>query len=805
MQSLGEKITTQELKCSHCREKCINNKHQIGNKMFCCAGCMAVYSLLSENGLCRYYDIDSDPGLKQDHEIIEKKFEYLDDPEVIRNLSDFNDEKVTSVTFYIPSIHCSSCIWLLEKLSRLNKFILQSEVNFPKKEVSVTFDNHGVSLKDVVILLAKAGYEPYLALDSTGKNKTSKKDWSLYLKFGVAAFCFGNIMLLSFPEYLASETEIDNSLKILFGYFIIILSLPVFFYSASDYFRSVWNGIKTKILNIDVPLSLGIAVLFGRSVYEILVTGDPGFMDSMTGLVFLLLIGKVFKNKTFDALNFERNYKSYFPLSVILKDTKGEKSIPLAKLKTGNRILVRNYELIPADSILIKGNASIDYSFVTGESIPVSRSSGDMIFAGGRQVGPTIELEIVKDVSQSYLTRLWNKDVFNSVKNEVHVSNIGDKISKYFTPVIILIALAGGLIHISEGIDSALNVFTSVLIVACPCALAVSIPFTLGNAMRILGRNKFYAKNPSVVENMSSIDTIVFDKTGTITKAGESEISFAGEKLAATDIALIRSLARNSQHPFSVKIFNALKSDYIFEVVNYSEESGKGISGIIMSREIRIGSEKFVKGNIEDTVNTSSKVYVSINRKVKGYFTFSNHYREGLEVNLDRLSDYDMHLLSGDNSGEQQNLEKLFKSKASLHFNMSAHDKLDYINNLQLHNKKVLMLGDGLNDAGALKQSDIGISVSENINNFTPACDGILESSAFERIGRFIVFSKDSMAVIKTSFILSLLYNAAGLGLALQGLLTPLTAAVLMPVSSITIVSFGVLATKFFAKKRRLL
>lgn len=811
MQTLGDKITSQELKCSHCGERCFNTKHQLEDKVFCCAGCMAVYSLLSENGLCRYYDIDSAPGIKQDNEIIEKRYEYLDDDEVIKNLSDFSDEKVTSITFYIPSIHCSSCIWLLEKLSKLNKNILQSEVNFPKKEAAVTFDNRNISLKDVVILLAKSGYEPLLSMDSMGsieKKDTSKKDRSLYLKLGIAAFCFGNIMLLSFPEYLASEGEIDHSLKLIFGYIIILLSLPVFFYSASDYFRSAWNGIRAKILNIDVPLSLGIAVLFLRSVYEILITGDAGFMDSMTGLVFLLLIGKVFKNKTFDALNFERNYKSYFPLSVTLKDENGGRSIPLSKLRTGNRILVRNNELIPADAILIKGSANIDYSFVTGESVPSSKISGEMIHAGGRQKGPTIELETVKEVSQSYLTRLWNKEAFSSVKNEAHVSHTADTISKYFTPAIVFIALAGGVIHISEGIDQALNVFTSVLIVACPCALAVSIPFTLGNAMRIMGKNRLYVKNPSVVENMSSVDTIVFDKTGTITKADESEITYSGKLLSKTDNALVRSLARNSQHPHSARIFNSLESDYIFEVVNYTEETGQGISGIIMSNEIRLGSKKYATPDEVESGNDdaySSRVYVSINRELKGYFTFSNHYREGLESNLEALKGFEKHLLSGDNPGEQKNLENIFGSSASLHFNLSAHDKLEYIKVLQTKNKKVLMLGDGLNDAGALRQSNIGISVSENINNFTPACDGILESSAFEKLKCLIVFSKDSMAVIKTSFVLSIFYNAAGLGLALQGLLTPLSAAILMPLSSITIVSFGVLATNFFAKKRRLL
>lgn len=804
MQKLGEKITTQELQCSHCGDKCLNNKYSLDDNVFCCAGCQSVFSILSSNGLCDYYSIDSQPGSKQKNKIFESKFEYLDDKPTIARLLDYSEGKTSSVTFEIPSIHCSSCIWLLEKISKLDAGIIFSQVNFPKKRVSVKFDNGLTSLKNVVILLSKIGYEPYLALDSTNGKTFTKKDNSLILKLGVAAFCFGNIMLLSFPEYLSGSGEVDTYFKNLFGFFIIILSLPVFFYSATDYFLSAYNGIKTKILNIDVPLSIGIIVLFIRSLYEIIAHSDPGYMDSMTGLVFLLLIGKLVKHKTYDALNFERNYKSYFPLSVTISENHIERTIPLSNLEIGNRIIARNNELIPADAVLIKGKANIDYSFVTGESKPISKNSGDLIYAGGRQRGSTLELEIVKEVSQSYLTQLWNRDTFTAEKNDAGISQAANTISKYFTPAILLIALIGGLVWLGNGIDAALNVFTAVLIVACPCALAVSLPFTLGNSMRIFGKNKLYIKNPSVVENLSYIDTIVFDKTGTITKSSESTLNYSGSFLNTEETALIRSLAKNSQHPLSLILFNSLQSEYVYEVSHFTEETGKGLSGNILGRTVKIGSEEFIKGCSAEQNETGSNVFISLDGVAKGYFTVNNNYRKGLNENVKNLSSYDLHLLTGDNKSEEINLRSFFGDTPNLHFNMSVHDKLDYIISLQKQNKNVLMLGDGINDAGALKQSNIGISVAEDINNFTPACDGILESGVFEKLNRLIVFSKDSMAVIKTSFVLSILYNIAGLGLALQGLLTPLFAAVLMPLSSITIVSFGVLATNFLAGKRGL-
>ena len=270
----------------------------------------------------------------------------------------------------------------------------------------------------------------------------------------------------------------------------------------------------------------------------------------MTGLVFFLLIGKVFQEKTYSYLNFERSYKSYFPLAVHVKNGENEISVPVSKLKVGDRILIRKNEIIPADSILFKGNGSIDYSFVTGESKPVQKVLGELIYAGGRQLDNVIELEVVKEVSQSYLTQLWNNDTFLK-KSESNFENFTNKVGKYFTLVILLIAFIATAYWMQYGTGTALNVLTAVLIVACPCALALSIPFTMGNSIRIFGRNKFYLKNISVIEKLSGIKTIVFDKTGTITETGKANIKFIGPELNPFQQEIINSLVRNSTHPLS--------------------------------------------------------------------------------------------------------------------------------------------------------------------------------------------------------------------------------------------------------------
>jgi Cu+-exporting ATPase len=797
------------LKCFHCGEVCPDNNYHTGDKYFCCAGCKTVYELLNENNLSNYYTIMDMPGVsfKGQHS---KRFDFLEDREVIEKLVDFRNEELMIVTFNIPQMHCSSCIWLLENLYKLNPGVNSSKVDFLKKQIEVKFYHKKISLRELVELLASTGYEPVIQLDSIEKKK-AKLNKKLYYKIGIAGFCFGNIMLLSFPEYLSIDIH-ETFYRNLFGYLNFILALPVFFYSASDYFISAYKGLRSKIVNIDFPLALGITILFVRSAFEILTRSGAGYFDSMTGLVFFLLIGKVFQEKTYSYLNFERSYKSYFPLAVHVKRGNGEISVPVSKLKVGDRIIIRKNEIIPADSILFAGYGRIDYSFVTGESRPVQKVLGELIYAGGRQLSGVIELEVVKEVSQSYLTQLWNNDNFTK-KSDSEFENFTNKVGKYFTLTVLSIASIATAYWMQFSSSTALNVLTAVLIVACPCALALSIPFTLGNSLRVLGRNKFYLKNISVIENLSKIKTIVFDKTGTITETGKANVKFVGPELNPFQHEIVKSLVRNSTHPLSISIYDYLKSRKFYEVEEFEEYAGRGISGFVLGNLIKTGSLNFV---IEDFSKTpdlgtydpdefSSRVYLSINSNIVGYFNISNLYRKGFEKVTNQLKDrYELAVLSGDNENERENLEKYFGGDSKLYFRQQPSDKLNFIMKIKSADNKVLMIGDGLNDAGALAQSDVGTAVTENISYFSPACDAILDASSFSKIPAFLNVSRISVKIIYLSFIISFLYNIVGLSFAIEGMLSPIVAAILMPLSSISVVSFATLATNFMAKRKGL-
>ncbi|MFC6875977.1 heavy metal translocating P-type ATPase [Flavobacterium myungsuense] len=786
-------------KCFHCGLDIVKEERiEFDTKDFCCNGCKTVYEIFSLNDMTCYYDFEKSPGATPLD--IKGKYDFLDNESIVSKLLEFYEDKTAIVSLNIPHIHCSSCIWILENLQRLQKGINASQVNFPEKKVRITFSPNIVSLKEIVNLLSSIGYEPYISLENY-ETKKSTIDRSLTYKLGVAFFCFGNIMLLSFPEYFeVSEYWLDHY-RGFFRWLIFALSLPSFFYSASGYYVSAYKSIKSGMLNIDIPIALGIVIFFIRSTFDIVMNYGSGFFDSLTGLIFFMLLGKMFQIKTYSFLSFERDFKSYFPIAITkINSNNSEESVPIYDIQKGDRLVIRNQELIPVDGILISEKTEIDYSFVTGEAIPITKKSGDKVFAGGKQIGKVIEMEVLHTVSQSYLTQLWSNAIFQ--KNvEQHHKTITDKISRYFTPILLLIAFAGFGYWIFIDANIAFNVFTAVLIVACPCALALTAPFTFGNVLRILGKQKFYLKNAIVIEQLAKVDTIVFDKTGTITTNKKSNITYEGKPLSEENCIAIKNVLRASNHPLSRMLYDFFPETKRLTCLGYQEIVGKGIQATIDNNLIKIGSASFVGMQEENSIQQTA-VHIMIDEVYFGKYIFNNEYREGL-VSLFRnlKTNYQIKIVSGDNEGERSTLEAMLPKGVELIFNQKPEQKLEFIKKLQEEGKNVMMVGDGLNDAGALAQSNIGVSISENVNVFSPACDAILDASEFEKLGYFLRLSEKSISLIKMSFGLSILYNIIGLSFAITGNLSPLVAAIIMPLSTITIVSFVTLMSNYYANK----
>ena len=784
--------------CFHCGQEIEKDRIFFDEKAFCCNGCKSVYEILNANNLGNFYELNKNSGIRPDENL--SQFDYLDTPEIFEKVVDFSEGNTSVVTFKIPVIHCSSCIWLFESLQDLNTNIRYSQVNFTKKTLQVSFNQNELPLSELAKFLTNLGYKPVISLETADK-KEAAVDRSLTIKVAVAGFAFGNAMMFAFPEYLNTGSSVDFWLEEFapfFRFLTFLLSIPVVVYSASDYYKSAWFGLKNKIVNIDVPIVLGILVLFFRSVYEIATNYGPGYFDTLCGLLFFMLLGKIFQKRTYSALSYDRDYKSFYPIAVTKVDFGGQQqNILLSDIKVGDRILVRNQEIIPVDAVLINGEGNIDNSFITGESATITKNPGDKIFAGGKQIGSILELEVIKTVNQSYLTQLWNKEAFR--KEELGLDTLVNQISKYFTFIILGITLLAGIYWYQIDFEKMFQVVSAILIVACPCALALSTPFTMGHIMRILGRNKMYVKDAHTIEKMAKIDTLVFDKTGTITYNKKANISFEGKEIAEFDLKNIKSLLKNSNHPLSKSLYEFLEvQDEYLPIENFKETAGKGYEATVRGKVYKIGSAKFTH---QEAKSLETAVYIERDGEFLGKFIFKNEYRDGLAEMAKELKDYKIHVLSGDNSSEEQTLKNLIPNITEMRFSQSPEDKLEYIKHLQDQGKKVAMLGDGLNDAGALKQSNIGIAIADDTNSFTPSSDVIMNGGVLTKLHDYFALTKDAMIIVKLTFGISFLYNVVGLTAAVLGEMSPLFAAILMPLSSISVVAFTSLSTWLRSRK----
>jgi Cu+-exporting ATPase len=797
--------------CFHCGEPCPDPAFILQGNAFCCLGCQTVFSLLRESGLAEFYQLQSAPGTRVRAATAAAQWAFLDDPAVQARLFDFADQSQARVTLHLPAIHCVACVWLLENLFKLHPGVGKTLVNFPRREAAITFAPAQIKFSELAALLASIGYVPQLTLGENAAAPVSPRTQKMWLQLGLAAFGFGNIMLLSLPFYFGLDSFNGPWFKALAGWLSLAMALPVVTFSAADFWRAAWLGVRQRTLTLEIPIVLGLAAIYASSVLTVLTHRGPGYCDSLTGLILFLLCGRWFQKKTYDRLTFDRDYKGFFPLAITRKTAAGEVCVAISRLQVGDRLLLRHGELLPADARLVAGSACVDYSFVTGEAEPVTLAPGAHLYAGGRQTGGLIEVETVKPVAQSYLASLWDNEAFRKPRDN-DLNSLTNRYSRRFTQLVFGVALGAALFWLTREPGKALLVFTSVLIVACPCALALAAPLTHGTVQRLLARRNIFLRNALVIERLAEVDTIVLDKTGTLTAADHRGVQFQGPMLSAAEQAWLASLARHSTHPHSVRLAKALDAAAL-PVTGFIETPGCGVEGRVAGNLILLGSPAWIRARCGDPegaaaappANAGSAVGVAINGQPRGWFALENSLRPEVEGLIACLRGrYELALLSGDNEREAPRFAKLFGARARLVFNQSPAEKLEFIRTLQAQGRKVMMVGDGLNDAGALQQADVGVAVVEQVGSFSPASDVILDAAELPRLARVLDFSRSAGRIVRTGFAISAIYNVFGVSIAAAGLLQPMVCAILMPISSASVVFFSSSATLWIARRLNL-
>lgn len=772
--------------CFHCHDSLPPDPEEYNGKLFCCKGCKGVYQLLFSHELGAFYARHNERGIRPEQTSGEH-FAFLDEPILRQQLIDFQEGNLIRLTIHLPQIHCASCIYLLEHLNKINPAIAQSTVHFTKREATITVHTDQMPLSELALLLTKIGYHPNFNRQEHREAAWNKR---LLLQLGVAGFAFGSIMLWSFPEYLGLD-ESYSEIRSLSSYLSLVVSLPVLLYSASDYFRSALGGLRTRTMNLDIPIVLGIIALYTRSTAAILSGEGPGYMDSFAAFIFFLLIGKWFQGKTYQWLSFDRDFRSYFPIAVIRITQEDEQLVQIEALNKDDRILIRNEEIVPCDSVLTSEKATIDYSFVTGEADWLEKQKGDLIYAGGRIIGSTAALTVFKTTTRSALTQLWNEQEQRS--EEISFQTRQDRISRYFIAGVILLSLIAGILWWFIQPARIPEIVTSVLIVACPCALALSVPFVYGNMLRKLGRIGLYLRNASLIERIQQCDMVVFDKTGTLTRQEEKDVDYEGTPLTVAEKALICYATRHAHHPYAQAVYRFMRKQVHPEKSNEEviEYPGKGIA---VGEKMKLGSAAFT--GLSDNTSGESVTYLRLNGQIIGRFIFRSGLREGVDTLINDLGKtLQLHVISGDKPRDLERLSALFPEKTVFRFEQQPIEKRDYIRSLHRKGHRVIMIGDGLNDAGALQEAFAGIALSENLMRFTPSSDAILKADNLRYFGAYYRYMLRGKSFLKWCFGFSIIYNITGIGFAMSGQLTPLVATILMPVSSITVVSLATFLT----------
>lgn len=755
--------------CYHCGDEIVTKVEDEG-KSFCCQGCVSVFHIISGAGLGDYYQKELNPGIKNKRSVY---LDYLDDEEVKSKLLVFKDASRSVVRFILPAIHCASCVWLLERLALLNPHIISSEIDFLSKRITVHFKHDEINLKQVAELLLSIGYEPQL--DNKAK---ARKNTSLIIRIGVAGFCFGNIMLLSFPEYLGEEPE--ELWQKFFSFLNIALAIPIFTYCSVPFYKGLFTASKAKKVSVDLLIVLGIITLLCRSLYEIVYLNQGGYLDSLAGLLFFLLIGKWFQAKVFSELSFEKDNASYLPMAVLKLQDDEFVITSLSKIKKGDILRLRNGEVVPHKCLVKSESGVVENSFITGEELPIQVKRGDVLFSGAQINGAFIEV-VVSDIEGANLSSLWREQKRKSSATEL----ISNRLITGFTISVLSVALGAFVFWSFFSYEKAFLSATSVLIIACPCALALSAPTVYGIILRKLSKSGLYVKGADVIKNIAQIKRIVFDKTGTIT--GKSvKINYKGEQLTLKQSQGIASILKNSTHPLAKELLRTIDGD--LKVNSFKETLGEGAEGVVDGVEYKIGSSKFL--NIPSPNVTS--IHVMVNGVNLGYFQIGLTVRSGIDKLMTVLhSKFKVYLLSGDPNLNKADYANLVAEKNIIK-NASPAEKSAFVESCT-NESPTIMIGDGINDSLAFNKASVGLAVVEETGAFFPSCDGIIEAQRLTDLNGFIDYAKYSKIVLWSCFAFSLAYNIVGLYFAVNLLLTPLFAAVLMPLSSVSVVGLAVI------------
>lgn len=774
--------------CIHCDEdiaRAIFSDHDAEkSKPFCCYGCLTVYNILHEKGLAEYYNIKEHSGIFKKRAPVDIKttqFTYLDDPQFLQDFTQLDADSCNTMEFYLEGIHCVACLWLIEKLPEYVPDVKNAQLNLDKSVVTISLHSGG-KFSSVARELNNLGYPPHpLKKNQDATQFKKKSERAMLLKIGLAGAASGNIMIYAVSLYGGAAGELAH----FFNALTVFFAIPVLTYCAYPFYKSAWFALKNHQLSIDVPISMAL-ILGGIMGIFNLVAGIPeNYFDSLTALVFLLLLSRYFLQKIQEkGLSIQDLHFFYHNESVLV----AQKSNPqifqemhVKYLTPQDIIKIRPDEFIPADGEVLSGTSHLNNSLLTGESFPQKINPGDQIFAGGQNLDSELIIKIDQTPENSRFGKLL-KNMEPGRISKSQIVRLSNTIAQYFITVVMLLSATILILKTpTMGFKHALEQALTLLIVTCPCALALATPLTFMRTLSKAAQMGIIIKNDEVIERLSSIKNIFLDKTGTITYGKLQVESFFPLRSSQIPVAdIIYNLEINSKHPVALALLDFIKHQSPLEqtVVHRQEILGSGVSGYINDQFYEIKKNAIYENGV-----------------LIANFTLSDLLRPDSKQLIADLNHKNFHvtLLSGDRREYVEHVAQQIGLPSSQALGeMSPEEKLQKIKDA----KFCMMVGDGANDAMSLKQATVGVAVLGAMDISLKAADVYLTISGLAPVKQLLAMSQETMKVIKRNLAISLIYNCISVIAVFCNIIGPLFAAILMPLSSLTVLIISLLGTK---------
>jgi Cu2+-exporting ATPase len=768
--------------CLHCGLENFNQQIK-----FCCKGCELAYKIINNLGLQNYYQTRL---LNQEIKALKPEENNQID---ISEFCNLDEKNCYSINLMIEGLHCAACVWLIENVLKKQPSVTKARVNMTSRKLYLQWNGNKIIGNDLVRLISNLGYR-LVPFDKEFLQAVEQKyDNQIIKSLAIAGFAAGNVMLISIALWANSSAQMGVATRNLLYWISAIIALPAIIYSGRIFAFSAINSIKSGVMNMDVPIFVAIILTSIISVFETINKSEHAYFDSAIMLIFFLLIGRFLDfSARQKAFSITRDLMMLAGTSATVIIDQQHKVVASKNLQKDMILSVVMGEKIAADGIIFKGSSEIDTSIITGESLPKKFVIGDDVFAGMVNLGDALQIKITKTKDETLLAKIVVM-VENIETNKNRYTKIADVVARFYTPIIHLIALVTFLFWCfvwQIGWHQSLLNAVAVLIITCPCALALAVPVTQIIAAGKLLKKGILLKNSEALEKLNKIDTIVFDKTGTLTIGKPQLISTKIIGNESQIMQLVASMATKSNHILS----KALTANFKRELLDLEvkEIAGMGLVSNYKGHEIRLGNFNHIypqstKTEADNNQKTeTSQIFFKYQKQIS-VFSFSDQLRTDCIQTIKHLVEYNLIILSGDKESVVKSVAKELNI-SKYYFAKTPDQKLEIIAELKEQGKNILMVGDGINDSPALTLADISISPATACDINKNIADIIFQGKELKPVLEVINIAKKFNRIIWQNLIFALMYNLIAVPFAILGYIIPLFAALAMSFSSIIVV-----------------